>query len=53
MLDYVNGLRMEGWSCTSDFQEEKHPEITAKAELRAEKLCLGMQTCLIGFYRTD
>lgn len=32
------------------FQEKKYPEITVKAELRAKKLCLWVQTCVIGFY---
>ena len=35
------------------FQEKKYPEITVKAELRAKKLCLWVQTCVIGFYQTD
>ena len=32
------------------FPGKKYPEITVKEELRAKKLCLWVQTCVIGFY---
>ena len=35
------------------FPGEEYPQITVKAELRAKKLCLWVQTCVICFYQND